>query len=581
MLVAKPAPEEKIRELASAMFRDQPESSIDSFLLPREESCNFQWNTVSTRNFALSLEWYLHERDLLSKHQRSQEAALSELLEGIVYSPKHSVIVDGEPVPVSVTYLRRTDNWISNYTAVSILQAMSRHLEAEYADLGIALSHHNPWLAVTRFGLERTTEAMGLVQRLQALKDGPQAAYLNIPTAAAFMNRTTLYEVVSDFRLSARRRRIKYLLHHTNYYYLSAEMVGWNAAVYAAIPQLFSQHAILRRIPGFNLGPADVRIEFPEGDYSGTWEIIIDYDITPIDRIRSWFSVGELQETVATLSAEVLELQRDRKALTEEAEQLAGQLIEAEKLAAVGRLSFGVGHDLRNTLATAINSGIPLRRLMADLQQIMGMLEEGTPTEETAAYMSRRKIPSRLANAPELYETMMSSLAQALDNVKALEGYAVQDGTDFQDVSIEDVIQRVLHDYREELEGVQVETSFEEREYAFKGNALKLYDIFQNLVSNAIEAMEEEADPILRITTQISEGVHRTTVEDNGCGMSEEVRRHAFEPFYTTRGLAEGRQRGLGLFNVWRLVEQHSGTIEIESESGEYTRLHICFRIAT
>jgi C4-dicarboxylate-specific signal transduction histidine kinase len=323
-----------------------------------------------------------------------------------------------------------------------------------------------------------------------------------------------------------------------------------------------------------------VRFEFPDGDYSGTWEITIDYDITPIDRVRSWFNVGELQETVATLSAEVLELQRDRKALTEEAERLAGQLIEAEKLAAVGRLSFGVGHDLRNTLATAINSGIPLRRLMADLHQIMRMLEENEPSEEISAYLSQRRVPTRLASAPGLYETMMGSLAQALDNVKALEGYAVQDASDFQDVKIEEVIQRVLHDHQQELEGIQVETSFEEREYAFQGNSLKLYDVFQNLVSNAIEAMEELEDPVLRIITQVNKGVHRTTVEDNGRGMDKEVRKQAFEPFYTTKGLAEGRQRGLGLFNVWRLVEQHAGEIAIESEPGKYTRFHVCFKIA-
>jgi hypothetical protein len=108
-------------------------------------------------------------------------------------------------------------------------------------------------------------------------------------------------------------------------------MVGWNAAVYSAIPQLFSQHPLLRHIPGFSLSAAEVHIEFPDGDYSGTWDIIIDYDITPIDRVRSWFNFGELQGAVATLSAEVLELQRDRKALSEEAERLAKRLVEEEK----------------------------------------------------------------------------------------------------------------------------------------------------------------------------------------------------------------------------------------------------------
>jgi FtsZ-binding cell division protein ZapB len=141
----------------------------------------------------------------------------------------------------------------------------------------------------------------------------------------------TIYESTNDFALGRRRRRLQLVRYSTNYFYMVPEWVGYNAAIYSTVPRLFSQHRLLRVLPGFDLGLADVWIEFPEGDYTGTWEITIDYDITPIDRLRSWFNVGELQETVATLSAEVLELQRDRKALSEEAEHLAGRLVEEEK----------------------------------------------------------------------------------------------------------------------------------------------------------------------------------------------------------------------------------------------------------
>jgi C4-dicarboxylate-specific signal transduction histidine kinase len=217
---------------------------------------------------------------------------------------------------------------------------------------------------------------------------------------------------------------------------------------------------------------------------------------------------------------------------------------------------------------------------MTDLQQVMGMLEEGNPVEEIAEYMSRRKIHLRLGNAPELYETMMNSLAQALENVKALEGYAVQDGSDFQKMRIEDVIERVLQDHRNDLAGIQVETCFEEQEYSFLGNPLKIYDIFQNLVLNAIEAVEETESPIVRIVTRMGDGVHETTVEDNGCGMSEEVKKHVFEPFFTTKELVEGRQRGLGLFNAWRLVAQHGGRVDLETKPGQWTRLHVSLDVS-
>jgi hypothetical protein len=330
MLVAKPAPEEKIRELANVLSRGRSGIAAEGFLLPRSQDCNYQWNVQSTRSFAFVLDWYLHEEGLLSKDPRLQESALSDLLAGIVDSPDHTVVADGKPMPLSVDYLRQTDNWISNHTAISILQALSRQLGPQYSDPHITSHPPNPWLAATQFALARTTEAIGFVQKLMRLRDGPQAVYLDFPAEAATFSRIAIYEVVSDLRLSARRRRVTILRHSTNYFYTTPEWVGFNAAFYGAVPQLFSRHPILRRIPGFDLDQADVLVEFPDGDYSGTWEITVDYETTPVDHVRSRFNVGELQEEVATLSAEVLELQRDRKALSEEAERLAGRLVEEE-----------------------------------------------------------------------------------------------------------------------------------------------------------------------------------------------------------------------------------------------------------
>jgi signal transduction histidine kinase len=275
-----------------------------------------------------------------------------------------------------------------------------------------------------------------------------------------------------------------------------------------------------------------------------------------------------------------LEKERAEQAL-QELQRTQARLIEAEKLAAVGRLSFGVGHDLRNTLATATNSALPQRRILADAEEAIQMLEDDRVIPEVKQYVERRKLPRRLERAKVLYETMMNSLNQALDNVKALEGFAVQDSSDFQPVRVEAVIQKVLRDHQNDLDDILVETDFEKASYQFQANPLKLYDIFQNLVLNAIEAMAKTAEPRLRITTQLTPERHVTTVEDNGIGMREEQLRHVFEPFFTTKELVAGRQRGLGMFNVWRLVEQHGGKIRIESEAGYYTRVLLRFPLTS
>lgn len=109
MLIAKPAPEAKIRALASELAQKSPGISVDGFLLPRDANCNARWNTVSTRNFALMLTWYLHQQGLAAADGVAQEAALMQLLDGIVDSQSHLVLMEGHHIPVSLAYLRRTN----------------------------------------------------------------------------------------------------------------------------------------------------------------------------------------------------------------------------------------------------------------------------------------------------------------------------------------------------------------------------------------------------------------------------------------------------------------------------------------
>jgi hypothetical protein len=335
MLIAKPAPEDKIRELAVATFRDHPGISLESFLLPRDESCNFQWNIISTNAFAPLLEWYASivakSEGLDAENPEPRQHLLEELLRDVLADPDHSVVVGERRVPLTVDYLMERENWISNATQIAIHKVLGPKLGSHFSDIDVVISREDPWLGAGRFVFASSLEGVGIIQKIASLRGGPRQVYRYGPVMTAFFNRTKLYEIVEDTPIERRRRRIAYKVYWTNHYYVVPEVVAANHLFFSYFPVLFAQHSILKRVPGFNLPLADVRFEFPEGDYSGTWEITIDYDITPIDRVRSWFNVGELQGTVATLSAEILELQRDRKALSEEAERLAGRLVKEEK----------------------------------------------------------------------------------------------------------------------------------------------------------------------------------------------------------------------------------------------------------
>jgi two-component system, NtrC family, sensor kinase len=295
-----------------------------------------------------------------------------------------------------------------------------------------------------------------------------------------------------------------------------------------------------------------------------------------IQRYADGLEVMVEQRTAALKTESEARLQAEKEKYQAEKDTYQAKL-RAQELEGIAQLSFGVGHDLRNILSKAIQSGIPIRQITKDIISLRDLYKNGK-FSEAEKYIADRDLDARLGRVAGLFEIMNSSLTQALDNVKALEGYTKEDGTDFKDMRIEDVLQKLLRDYQDKIGEVKVQTYYTDQPYTIKGNPLKLYRVFLNIFINSIDALQGREDPTITIKTRLENQNILTTVEDNGVGMSEEVLRNLYKPFYTTKGLAQGRQRGLGLNIVYNLVNQHGGKIEVNSEQNKYTRTTIYFK---
>jgi signal transduction histidine kinase len=95
--------------------------------------------------------------------------------------------------------------------------------------------------------------------------------------------------------------------------------------------------------------------------------------------------------------------------------------------------------------------------------------------------------------------------------------------------------------------------------------AAELNQVWTNLIDNALDAMGDRGT--LRISTRRDRGEVVVEIADTGAGMSPETQEHAFDPFYTTKGVGEGT--GLGLDISRRIVDRHRGDISIRSRPGE------------
>jgi len=272
---------------------------------------------------------------------------------------------------------------------------------------------------------------------------------------------------------------------------------------------------------------------------------------------------AELLAANALLQKEIAERKRAESAVLESNRQLADaleklretqeQVIQRERLHALGRMASGIAHDFNNALAPILGfSELLLRRpeSLRDYERARGYIEMIHTTAEDSA-----KIVARLR-----------------------EFYRYREANDlFTPVSLNDLIQQVISmtqprwKDQAQAQGTQVTIKTELQNIpTISGNEAELRELLFNVVFNAIDALSERGTVTFR--TSMREDSAVLQVSDTGSGMTEEVRSRCLEPFYTTK---EEHGSGLGLGIVYGIVRRHDGTIEIESAPGKGTTVTI------
>jgi signal transduction histidine kinase len=222
----------------------------------------------------------------------------------------------------------------------------------------------------------------------------------------------------------------------------------------------------------------------------------------------------------------------------QELAQSQAQLIQAEKLAAMGRLTASIAHELNN----------PLQAIQNCLHLIIHRTL-GPEKQEKYLTMAQKEV-----------ERLISTVQRMLDFYRASPKQL--HATDVHQV-LEDVL--ALTDKRLQRGRVRVRRSFDQNLPPLKAIQNQLKQVFLNLVVNAIEAMPQGGE--LAIRTQLSGDGKWAAIafQDQGMGLSQQAMAHLFEPFYTTKT----KGTGLGLSVSYGIIEQHGGKIQVESAEGK------------
>ncbi|NNJ11136.1 GAF domain-containing protein [Chloroflexales bacterium ZM16-3] len=233
-----------------------------------------------------------------------------------------------------------------------------------------------------------------------------------------------------------------------------------------------------------------------------------------------------------------------------EQRHLESQLFQAAKMASMGVMASGIGHELRNPLGViSANAQLALERL-SDPEIIRTCLQQ----IHVATKRSSLIIDNLLTFArPRNEGSQIVDINEVLASTFMLLDYQIQQHRTKLNATLSHSIPKVA------------------------GNAALLQQVFTNVILNALQAME--GGGMLNVTTQASDELGVEIVfSDTGCGISPEVLPQIFDPFFTTRPLGQGT--GLGLAISYSIIQQHGGTIETSSPSGEGCTFYICLPAA-
>jgi signal transduction histidine kinase len=325
----------------------------------------------------------------------------------------------------------------------------------------------------------------------------------------------------------------------------------------------------------------------------------------------------------------------------------ASMLKQQEKMAALGKFSAGLAHELNNPAAAARRAASILRAALTDLQtqtmkladaglsqaQMAGLqafqrqamdraassqplspLEQSDREEELGDWLEQQQVTNswevaasligarvslaevveltatlppdsaRVAlvwlcqslTATSMLEEIEQSAARISDLVGAIKQYTYMDQAPLQEINLHQGLDNTLKVLSHKLKKINLIREYDPQLPLILAHGGELNQVWTNLIDNAIDALNGEGT--IRVITRQENRFAMVEIADNGPGIPPEIQPRLFEPFFTTKGVGAGT--GLGLDITYRIIQQHNGSIEVQSQPG-YTRFIVRLPIGT
>jgi len=260
------------------------------------------------------------------------------------------------------------------------------------------------------------------------------------------------------------------------------------------------------------------------------------------------------------------------------------QLVQSEKMASIGQLAAGVAHEINNPIGFSLSNLSTLMDYVESLITVEAFVANEAANklddEFFEQYMAKREaedVEFIQGDVKVLLEDTKQGLSRVSEIVANLKHVSHNGSVDKAPCDINAVLDESLKVVWNELKySVDIEKNYNTLP-EIHCHQNEIHQVLMNMLINAAHACENKEQGVIKLMTSPVEfkGVQYVliAIEDNGKGMSKEVQKKIFDPFYTTKPVGVGT--GLGLSISFGIIDKHGGFIKIKSAEGEGTTFNI------
>ncbi len=314
------------------------------------------------------------------------------------------------------------------------------------------------------------------------------------------------------------------------------------------------------------------------GDLSGRLDYTRYNEINQL--VQSYnMMANALQRLYSTLESQVQDRTRELNSAYKELQSTQAMMVHSEKMKSLGELVAGIMHEINNPINFIYGNMTHLSNYSKDLIEIIeeyNKIASLLPADKISSVNELKKTIDYeflKTDMPDLIKSCKEGAERAKNIIQDLKSFSRMEDVSIKKVDVVHELDTTLNILHNKIKNkAEVHKEYMENVPLIDAFGGQLNQVFMNILDNAVGAIEKTGDIWIRINTENNEKLV-IEIEDNGSGMDEETMHKVFDPFFTTKPVGQGT--GLGMSITHKIIKNHQGDINVESEKGKGTKFII------